>query len=331
MAMNAERDSAQTPGPSRQPGLRERLTRIGHERAAGFLPRVESSLPYRCVVRFGAISGRDKAMLLAGEAFTTLIPLLIVVAATASQQGTTALADRLAVRFHVTGATAESIRILFTRPPGATGAITVAGTAVLLFSLLGLTRSFQNVYEAAWQLPARGVRGTLHGVTAFGLLISSLLVLSLLVGMLRGAPAGGVVAFVVRVLVSTAVWLVLQSLLLSRRIRIRRLLPGAMVGGAGSAVLSLYSALWMPRVIEGNAAEYGIIGITFAMLTWLIFVSFGVVVIAVLSAELGGAPELPRRAVKPGRLPGSSAKVALVRPDGSPGADEEGDAQKPDA
>jgi uncharacterized BrkB/YihY/UPF0761 family membrane protein len=305
MAMNADRpappDTGAGPATAQpRPGPRERLIRAGGERGARLLARTGSSLPVRCLLRFGAVSGRDRALVLGGQAFTTVIPLLIVVAAGASRKGPTALADRLADRFHVTGSSAESIRTLFERPPGATGAITIAGVVVLLFSLLSLTRSLQRTYEAAWQLPAMGVRGTLNGVTAIGLLITSLLVLSLLVGQMRQVPAGNVVAVVLRVVVSAAVWLVLQSLLLSRRIPIRRLLGGAVVAGAGTAVLSVYSALWMPRLIENNAARYGIIGITFAMLTWLILVGFCVVAVAVISAELGGAPTIrPRAAAAP--------------------------------
>ena len=127
-------------------------------------------------------------------------------------------------------------------------------------------------------------------MTAIGLLIGSLLVLSLLVGLLRHVPAGSVLAFVARVVVNTAVWLLLQRLLLSRRIPIRRLLPGSIVIAAGSGVLTLYSALWMPRLIEKNSERYGIIGITFAILTWLILICLCMVVAAVISAELGGAP-----------------------------------------
>jgi uncharacterized BrkB/YihY/UPF0761 family membrane protein len=107
---------------------------------------------------------------------------------------------------------------------------------------------------------------------------------------------------VLRVVTSTAIWLLLQRLLLSRRVPIRRLLPGSIVAGAGSAVVSLYSALWMPHLIETNSARYGVIGITFALLTWLIVIGFCVVVVAVIGAEMGSAsgPERRIRAVAPG-------------------------------
>ena len=48
----------------------------------------------------------------------------------------------------------------------------------------------------------------------------------------------------------------------------------------------------MPRVIASNAEQYGIIGITFALLTWLIVVSLSLVAAAVISAEMGGAPRI---------------------------------------
>jgi membrane protein len=314
-----------TPAPAgRPPALHRRLIRTGSERAADLVSRTESTLPVRCVRRFGAINGRDRALVLGGQAFTTLIPLLIVVAAAAARKGPTALADRMAARFHVTGASAEAIRTLFERPPGATGTITIAGLLVLVFSLLSLTRSLQRTYEAAWQLPAMGLRGTLNGMTAVGLFIASFLVLSLLVGVLRPVPAGSVLTFVLRVVVNTAVWLVLQSLLLSRRVPIRRLLPGSVAIGGGSAILGLYSALWMPRLIEENATRYGIIGITFALLTWLIVVSLLVVVSAVLSAEMGGGSAGKVRSVTPDGAVEAPSQQDLARSGGSSGADDDG-------
>jgi hypothetical protein len=66
----------------------------------------------------------------------------------------------------------------------------------------------------------------------------------------------------------------------------------------------------MPRLIAGNSERYGIIGITFAILTWLIVVGFGVVTVAVISAELGGAAGIGPGEVAPG---GQSSRRGDVR------------------
>jgi membrane protein len=268
-------------------------TPLGHDRPRAALRYALQLFPARALRRFAAIGGRDRALVLGGQAFTAVVPLVIVVAATARDSGASIVADRLTERFRLTGTAAEAVAALFRRPPGATGTITLVGVALLLVSLLSLTRSLQGTFERAWGLAPAGVRGTLNGLTGIGLLIASLLVLSLLVGALRPLPAGTALAVVLRVPVAAAVWLALQFLVLSRRVPVRRLLPGALVAGVGQTVVGACSALWMPLVIEQNANRYGVIGVTFALLSWLVVVGFAIVVSAVVSAEAGGAPPLP--------------------------------------
>jgi membrane protein len=197
--------------------------------------RLLASLPVRCLRRWGLIDGRSRSFAIAGQAFTTLVPLL------------------------------------------------------------SLTRSLQRAYEAAWALPSRGLFGTVNGLTGVSLLIAQLIVLTLLTSAIRPLPAGAVLTEAVRLVVSVPVWLLLQHLLLSRRIPMRRLLPGAAIAAVGQVVLSVYSALWMPHIVGGNAERYGLIGVTFALVSWLIVVGIAVVGGAVLAAELAGRPQpVPR-------------------------------------
>ncbi|OLB79991.1 MAG: hypothetical protein AUI14_08790 [Actinobacteria bacterium 13_2_20CM_2_71_6] len=269
-------------------------------RFSGPLDRANSWLAVRCIRRFVAVNGRDRAFVLAGQAFTTVIPLLIVVGAAAHHNGLTVVASRFNSRFHLSGASAETLRTLFQRPPGATGTITIASVVVLLPSLVALTRSLQRVFEDAWSMPAVGVRGTLHGLAGMGLLLASVLVLSLLASAMRPLPAGTVLAAGVRTVAAMGMWLLLQGLLLSRRIALRRLVPGAVVAGIGQTVVSVCSGLWMPHLIGQNAQRYGVIGVTFAILSWLVVIGIALVLLAATSAELGGAAE-------PGRPPASPA------------------------
>jgi membrane protein len=248
-----------------------------------------ASLPARCLRRFAAINGRDRGLAVGAQAFTAVIPLFIVLAAAAGPSGNSLVADRLTQRFRLTGSSAEALETLFRRPPGTTGAITIAGLALLLLSLMNLARTLQRTYAAAWGLPPAGMRGALDGLTGVGMLVASLFVLSLVAKVLWPLPAGAVLDVIFRGIVAVGVWLVVQRALLSWRVSIRRVLPGAIVAGVGQTALSVWSTLWMPRMLAANAERYGAIGVTFALLSWLIVVGFAIVVCAVVSAELGKA------------------------------------------
>jgi hypothetical protein len=125
-----------------------------------------------------------------------------VIGAAARRNGTDFVAGRFNNRFHLRGASAEALRTLFERPPGATGAITILGAVLLLFSLVSLTRSLQRTFEDAWCLRPLGMRGMVHGVTGMGLLLASVLVLEGLVSVMRPLPAGTALAVFVRALVA---------------------------------------------------------------------------------------------------------------------------------
>jgi membrane protein len=271
------------------------------------------SLPGRCVRRFLGIEGTYRGIVLAGQAFTSLIPLVIIIATVAGPGHGRSLGDRLVERFRLSGESADAMRTLFAQPPAATGPMGLIGLVVLLSALFTLTGVLQRTYEAAWELPRRGLPGRLSGLTGTAVLFVQLLVLTLLVSALRGVPAASAIALLLRLVVAVPCWLVLQYLLLSRRVRPRTLLPGAVVAGAGQVVVSQSSALWMPHLVATNAARYGLIGVTFALLSWLIVIGIAVVGGAVVSAELGFAAH-------PSRTVPSTPRVSDIRaPVGEPG------------
>ena len=134
------------------------------------------------------------------------------------------------------------------------------------------------------------------GVAALALLLTQILLLSLVAGFLRSVPAGSALELVVRACAASGVWLALQYLLLGRRIPWRRLVPGAIVAGCGQQGVAAVSTLWIPIVVRNNATRYGAIGVSFALLSWLVLISIVLVAAAAVSVELGGGPPLPRPA-----------------------------------
>jgi membrane protein len=247
----------------------------------------EQWLPVRILRRFVEIRGTERSLVIAGQCFTAIIPLLIVVVTLTSSSGGQALASRINDRFHLTGPAEEAVTTLFGRPPGAESAITIGSVVLLVASGLSLSRTLQRTYEAAWELTPRGLRGTLNGLAALGILLSQILLLSLLASLLRDVTGGSLLTFALRSALAVALWLSLQYVLLARRIPWRRLIPGALVAGLGQQVVTAASAVWMPHLITTNTARYGVIGVAFALLSWLLVIAFVLVAAAAVSGELG--------------------------------------------
>jgi membrane protein len=294
-------------------GLTRRVARLVAER-----PLVAVAL--RSLQRYLAIDGTQRSLVLAGQAFSALIPLLIVLSTILSSNGGEQLAQRINARFRLSGNGADAVRTLFDQPAGAAQTVTVGSALLLIISGLSCARTMQRTYEVAWRLPPRGVRGTLGGAGALVLLLTQILLLSLLAGFLRQAPAGSVLEFLVRATASSALWLALQHLFLGGRVTWRRLLPGAITAGVGQQGVAALSTLWIPGVIQSNASRYGAIGVSFALLSWLVLISVVLVAAAVVSVELGGGPALPPPA--PGHAHGLFSTLAgLLGADDGPSED----------
>lgn len=72
----------------------------------------------------------------------------------------------LVEHLRLSGAAAADLQLLLLRPAGLTEPVTVLGAVLLIMSVVGFTRTLQRTYQAAWQLPAQGVRGFAHGWAA---------------------------------------------------------------------------------------------------------------------------------------------------------------------
>jgi membrane protein len=84
--------------------------------------------------------------------------------------------------------------------------------------------------------------------------------------------------------------------LLGRRIAWRRLGPTAVGTGAAVLALGLGSAFVMPDLISHNTERYGLVGLTFSLVSWLFSAAFLVIAAAVFGALVDRrADRLPLR------------------------------------
>jgi membrane protein len=239
-------------------------------------------------VDFVRLQGFDRAVALAGQAFTALIPLLIVYTAVVSRATGRDFADQLIEVFGLTGSAADSFKRAFAPAGAVESQVSAIGFLLLIGSALSFTRALQRLYQLSWQQPSLGLRAAKWGLIWIGLVI---VVLTVRPPMLSWSH--GVLRLALSIAFTAAIWLFTPFVLLARRVDWHRLVPTALLTSVGMTALSVCSAVWMPRTVASSAAQFGVIGIAFALLSWL--VAAGVVLVLAASGGVVVQGRLDRR------------------------------------
>jgi membrane protein len=221
------------------------------------------SLAREWIRRFVEVQGIDRAMSIGAYAYSALIPLLVVYSSLLPRGQNRSFSDSIIARFDLHGSAAESVKAAFAP----------SGTVQSSVSALGV------FYELAFGLPTLGMRNTKWGLLW-------LLVITLAAGVrpLILGGLGGTLETIVSLLLADALWLITPHLLLGRRVGWLKLLPASILSTLGMSAVAVWSVIWLPHTISASASQYGLIGIGFALLTYLFVVACVLVV-----AATGGA------------------------------------------
>jgi membrane protein len=230
--------------------------------------------------RFLEIQGLDRAVALGAQAFTALLPLLIVYSALAQGDGGD-FSTRIVRRLHLHGGAAQAVHDAFASGNSIQHQATVLGIFLLVFSSLSFTRSFQRMYELAYRLPPMGVRGTVFGLQYLAVVVVMLTIRPVLLN-----HVGPVLHFLITVVLYCATGVIGPYLLLSRRLPWRRLIPNGVLNSIGLTGLALASLVYLPRSVTSLAEEFGAIGIGFALVSWLVAMASVLVVAAAGAAAI---------------------------------------------
>ncbi|HEX6075159.1 MAG TPA: YhjD/YihY/BrkB family envelope integrity protein [Micromonosporaceae bacterium] len=259
--------------------------------------RLEGSFPTRCLGALVAVQAIDRAMVLASQMFTALIPLLILASALAPRRDRDLVAEALIRRFELSGSAADAVRQVFASPNE--GTIGVLSALLLLFSGISLTRRMQRMYLLAWRVePRGGIRGSLSAATGLAVLLLEIVLLSLVGTLVRSLPFDWALGPLVSIMAGVVLWTSIPWLLLDRRVHWRRLLPAGALTGLCVSAYGVASTVYMPRLMESYSVRYGLFGVTLALVGWLLAIAFIVVTATVVAAEFDRAPEPWARRVR---------------------------------
>jgi membrane protein len=246
---------------------------------------VETTFVGRCIRQFIALQGIDRAVVLASQAFTALIPLLLLLSALSPADNRDIVSDAMIRRFHLGGGAADAVRQLFAHSGDtATGVLSVF---LLVFSGISLARRMQRMYQQAWGLETpTGVGRALNAAMGLAVLVLGIGLVYLARTLLGSFPAGDDLAMPFSVLASFALWTTVPWLLLDRRITWRRLIPTGALTAACTSIYGIASTIFMPRQLETYSERYGLFGVTLALIGWLLGITLIVVAATAIASEL---------------------------------------------
>ena len=252
---------------------------------ASLARRLWASFLGRCVHRFIRMEGIDRSLVLSSQAFTALIPLLILVSALASPGARDAVARTIITKFGLSGDSAASVEELFEVSIGAESTLGFASAVLLLYSGVSFTRRLQKMYRAAWNQEKRGVRSNLFATLGLFVFLVEVLLLYGIMTLVRDLQVSWWFVLVLSALVGLVPWTSIPYLLLDRRVHWRRLLVAGGLTATAMAIYSTATTFYMPELIVDYTEQFGLFGVTIAIIGWLLGAAGIVVAATAIGAE----------------------------------------------
>jgi membrane protein len=254
------------------------------------LHMAQAGLPGLSLGRLIEVHFLDRTVILAAQAFSAILPLVIVVTTISPHPGGDSPAAFLARRLGLTTDDVTSLQGAVAPPPSARASIGVLGVVLALLTATSFARALQRSYELAWQLPRAGLRAAWRPLALVIGLAVYVELLFLFGRLVRGVPAGSLLEDLVTFAGAWALWTGAGWILLGGRVRPRLLAAGGLLTAVGFAVLRRLSAFYLPTVVVSNQQQYGLLGVAFTLFSWLSACAFVIVVATVVGAVLAEDP-----------------------------------------
>jgi membrane protein len=268
--------------------------------------RVERTLAWQVWQRMLETEFVDRSVALAGKAFVSFFPLIIVVAAFVPSGIRAAIFTTVEHRLGLTGDSLRLAKQAFASSKDIRNATGLLGLVLTLFFASSFTTALQRVYLRAW----RREPGARLGPYVRGpLWIVFFLAYAALLGGVRELVSGSVgtgLLVVVAFAGAVGLWWVTAWMMLSGQVRFRVAFPSGLVTGIALSGYALSANIWMPETVTRNFQQFGFFGVALALVTW-----FSGAAICVLIGACAG-PILAEDQGPIGRLIRGRAETLLV-------------------
>jgi membrane protein len=281
------------------------------ERIAALRTRLERLLLWRVWERMLEIEFVDRSVAIAGKAFVSFFPLVIVVAAFVPERVRSSIVTTLTTRLGIQGHALVITKEAFASADDVKKATGLLGLALTIFFATSFTTALQRVYVRAWRRPPGGGAGAYWRGATWLLVV---LAYAALLGAVRGALGDGLglgLFAVVSLVATSGMWWFTAWFLLLGEVRVRVLLPTAVITGIAMTGFAASATIWMPEVVTKNADQFGFFGVALALVTWFSGAAICVLIGACAGTVFAEDTGRVGRLVRGGELP-------MLNPDARP-------------
>ena len=216
--------------------------------------RFDGSLAQRFLQRLTVLDFADQAMLFGAGLLVSLLPFVILLSAFASQR----IDDDISLRLGLDRKAAGIMDHLFTAAPATLNAATATSLVFLVFGMLAVASSLQQIYEKVFgQDHLRGWRELPRLLTWIAVLGGVVVAESLAERPVSAVAGGGWLPPLVTVGIMAPFFWWTMHFLLAGRVRWRTLLPSALITGVFYGGLGLFSKFYFSDTIIPGSSPSG--------------------------------------------------------------------------
>jgi membrane protein len=230
--------------------------------------RLERLLLWRVWERMLEIEFVDRSIALAGKAFVSFFPLVIVVAAFVPERVRSSIVTTLTNRLGFRGDALATARDAFASSDDVRKATGALGLLLTILFATSFTTALQRVYFHAWRRPYHAGTGKYwRGMAWLFAIIASMALLGGLRSALGDGAGLGLFA-IASLAVTTGLWWFTAWLFLLGDVRVRVLLPSGLITGIALSAFAASATIWMPNVLTSQESQFGVFGVALALVTW---------------------------------------------------------------
>jgi membrane protein len=269
------------------------------------------------VAGFGRLDLFDRAMALAAQLFSSVLPILIMMSVWVGQSTTERFADAVSMP----PAAQDVLEQALDESGGS--AFGLVGAVFVLLSATSLSRALTRAMASIWRLsrPKTQLTNAWRWLAVVLAVVLAIVVTSALSRFTDPIPPRNAWTLVLTFGLDIVVAAFMPWLLLANKVPMRRLIPGGVAFALAMLVVRPASEAYLPRALEDSADQYGSIGVAFTYLASLYVVSFVLLAAAIIGnviaeddGRLGqfirrGAPTRTEEPTEPVEPPESTADL----------------------